>query len=720
MDVPVPKVVVNRLTTTLFCIWTYKMAKKYKRFYPDWFIDELANDTDKTLARQGLLSTTKKVEFRCACGNTYIQKITNHINLKEGIHKTSSCKECSLKKMAENTRTRLKTNNPFPDWFINELVNEDEILKAKSGELKAADTPTFKCLLCGNVYTQRVASHITLSTGEKKKGCPKCGINKQKSSAKKKRGILDFYPDWFIDELVNDVDKEKARAYTLQGIDRVQLYCKQHDTYYMQQVRVHIDQKTHERKRGCPLCSVRKKKDIISENRTYPDWFIDDIYLASDKERAINGTLGTREKIQFYCSTHNKSYEQMVGCHIRIKTGKPVQGCPYCGRDAYYARLSEERHYPDWFINSLVNEEDKEKAKNGTLVTTDVVEFKCPRGHVYLAGVNNQIIISSQERNRGCPICFNNRSKPEMEIEEYVQSLGIKTEHKHFVSTEIGKFEVDIYIPDKSIGIEYNGSYYHNTLSSVVDKYVRGKDKLYHQRKYTACNRLGVKLISIFDVDWNERQDKVRQYLKDTLQPTQQKIYARKCDIKQIDYQLVNIMYEKYHLLGKTTIQSISYGLFYDNELVSCMSFQKGRYKENKEPVWCLTRFVTKSGFVVIGGASKLLSKFEKEYSPSILISYSDNDYFQGGVYSKLGFDCLGLTKSPRYYWYYKNKELKREQCQLKRLAKKYPELYQESLSLSGNKEDYIMLKLGAMKVYRSGHTKWIKRYYKNIDNLSS
>ena len=25
--------------------------------------------------------------------------------------------------------------------------------------------------------------------------------------------------------------------------------------------------------------------------------------------------------------------------------------------------------------------------------------------------------------------------------------------------------------------------------------------------------------------------------------------------------------------------------------------------------------------------------------------------------------------------------------------------------------EDYIMLSLGANKVYRSGHTKWIKRY---------
>jgi hypothetical protein len=82
-----------------------------------------------------------------------------------------------------------------------------------------------------------------------------------------------------------------------------------------------------------------------------------------------------------------------------------------------------------------------------------------------------------------------------------------------------------------------------------------------------------------------------------------------------------------------------------------------------------------------------------------------------GRVYSKLGFTCSGDTRFPRYYWYLNGSELKREQCQLKFLSKQYPELYQESLNRTGNKEDYIMLSLGAMKVYRSGHTKWIKRY---------
>lgn len=129
-------------------------------------------------------------------------------------------------------------------------------------------------------------------------------------------------------------------------------------------------------------------------------------------------------------------------------------------------------------------------------------------------------------------------------------------------------------------------------------------------------------------------------------------------------------MYERYPLLGKTPVIDVSYGLFYNNQLLSCMSFQKGRYKEKNNSVWCLTRFVSIENYVVIGGASKLLSYFEKEFKPDILVSYSDNDYFSGDVYDKLGFVCLGDTNAPRYFWNYHGKEISREQTQLKNYAK--------------------------------------------------
>lgn len=606
------------------------MVKK-KRTYPQWFIEELADSTIKQQAIEGILSTVSKVEFKCACGNTYIQKITNHINLSTGERKFGHCKECTKRISAQKYRDSLGTSKPYPDWFIDELVKDEDKVKAKEGKLKAADNVSFLCPICKEIYFQRVASHITLSTGEKKKGCPKCGIRKQIASSRKTKKIIKPYPQWFIDDLYSDEDKELAKSTNFFGKEEKQFYCKKHDLVYTQKVRSHLDLKTHSPKAGCPQCKVEKFRKSLN-------------------------------------------------------TDKPL---------------------PDWFTKDLVNKEDKQRAKEGKIKSNEKLDFQCKQNHIYKQEVHAHINLGTQEQLCGCPICAKQRSNTEINIEDFIKELGFKTEHRRFYSSVLSTFEIDIFIPDKNIGLEYNGSFWHKTLPQDFCF----KPRLYHNQKYYACKELGIRLISIFDVDWEYRKDKIKQYLKDLLTPSTNRIYARKCEVKQISKEEANKMYEEYHLLGRTSVQSLSYGLFYNNKLLSCMSFQKGRYKEGKESVWCLTRFVTKSGCSIIGGASKLLTQFERDVKPSILVSFSDNDYFTGGVYSKLGFECLGDTGSPRYYWYLNGAELKREQCQLKFLSKQYPELYLESFNRTENKEDFIMVSLGAKKVYRSGHTKWIKRY---------
>lgn len=689
----------------------HKLTSSKKRIiYPEWFIRELWYDEDKEKAILGILSTHTKVIFKCACGKPYEQQITNHIKLSTGERKSGSCSECSKNKISKSYREAIGTNKPYPEWFINELNNEEDKDKARTGELKSDDKVEFYCPVCKEIYTQRVASHIKLSTHERKKGCPKCGKEKQKESSRKTRGIIKPYPDWFIEDLYLNEDKEEAKYFNFLSNEVKQFYCKEHNVVYTQTVGQHIDIITHERKyNGCSQCSKNKCKETLAEKREYPEWFINELVHECDKEKAKNGTLLASDKVEFFCNIHKKSYFQLVSSHIDTYTKERKHGCSLCGRDKSLQLLSERRVYPEWFINDLVNEQDKKSAQCGVLTSTAYVEFICPYNHIYLQQVKNHIILSRQERYKGCPICFPNRSKVEKEIEEFIISLGLETTHTKFKNENKQWFEVDIYIPDKMIGIEYNGSYYHSTLP-ISD---HSKNKLYHLNKYIACRALGIRLVSIFDVDWENKHEKIKQYLMDLLLFRPIVLYARKCSIKQIDFKEANEMYDKYHLLGKTTIQSISYGLFYNGELVSCMSFQKGRYKENKEPIWCLTRFVTKSGLTLVGGASKLLKHFEKEFNPSLLISFSDNDYFSGGVYGKLGFINKGYTSTPRYFWVLGNKEIKREQCQLKKLAKIYPELYKESLTVQGNKEDYIMLKLGAYKVYRSGHTKWVKKYSK-------
>lgn len=681
-------------------IQKYKSTLAKQRVYPEWFINELVYDEDRQKALNKTLRGDDIVTFRCSEGHIYSKKVEFRIK-KDGTPRCG-CKQCHV----ESFKQYSKPSFHYPDWFINELVDEDDREFAKIGKLPLTKKVKIKCPICSHEYLRYVRLEINIKTGERKRTCPKCML-KIKEYNHKKHTLA--YPQWFIDQIVDDSVKNKAKENTLLSNEIVTLRCdKGH--IFNRRVSNYISLTKMNQRTECPICKKEKRHINESSHRKYPTWFIDELYKPSDKEKASKGVLKTTDTVPFVCSTCQTVYYSRVGDHISLKTLRKKSGCPVCGENLRHIKrketLSSYREYPQWFIDELACEEDKKRALNKTLTSNDCVEFLCSKGHLYHQMVGAHLSLSTGKKKADCPICHARRSQVEIEIEQYIKDLGFSTEHTYFKSTD-RKFEIDIYIPEKKIGIEYNGSYFHKTLPK--DK--NSKEKFYHNNKYYACKDLGIRLISIFEPDWSVRKEKVQQYLRDLLLPTKEKVYARNTKIIPIDSHTANLMYENYHLLGKTTVQQVSYGLMYDGQLISCMSFQKGRYKDNNEATWCLTRFVTKSDYVVIGGASKLLNQFEKDYKPSVIISYSDNDYFDGNVYNKLGFTCMGDTKSPRYFWWLENTEYKREVCQLKNLAKRYPDLYEESKHVAGNKEDYIMLRLGAYKVYRSGHTKWVKKY---------
>ena len=247
----------------------HKLTSSKKRIvYPQWFIDELYLEEDKEKAKAGLLSTHTKVKFKCSCGELYEQQITNHITLSTGERKYGNCPECSKKAIGEAYRKSIGTLKPYPQWFIDDLYNDEDKEKAKVGNLSTGQYVDFCCPKCGNVYNQRISSHIKLSTGEKRKGCPKCGIDKQRESSRITRGVIKPYPQWFIDELYLEEDKEKAKYLNFLGDEDKQFYCEEHDVIYKSKINAIINLKTHERKRlGCPRCfadSVSKRSQVLN------------------------------------------------------------------------------------------------------------------------------------------------------------------------------------------------------------------------------------------------------------------------------------------------------------------------------------------------------------------------------------------------------------------------------------------------------------------------
>ncbi len=213
-------------------------------------------------------------------------------------------------------------------------------------------------------------------------------------------------------------------------------------------------------------------------------------------------------------------------------------------------------------------------------------------------------------------------SGPENEINEYIKSMGFTTEIGN--RTILNGKEIDIFIPELNIAVEYGGLYYHSEVS--------GRYKQYHYNKYIGCLNQNITLITIFGDEWEYNQDKVKHRLMHILNKSTEQIYARKCNIKEIDYKEASIFINKYHLQGSVSAK-INIGLFYNDELVSVMNFAKARY--NKKYQYEILRFC--SSISVVGGASKLFKYFIKQYSPNNVISYSDNRWGNGGVYKMLG-----------------------------------------------------------------------------------
>lgn len=225
-------------------------------------------------------------------------------------------------------------------------------------------------------------------------------------------------------------------------------------------------------------------------------------------------------------------------------------------------------------------------------------------------------------------------SKPEQELREFVESLGVKTEHTRQI---IPPYEIDIYCPEYKVGIEFNGTYWH---SSIV------KSKAYHSIKAKLAEQNGVRLIQIYQYQWED--DNLRNILKSILRITfgkvDTRIYARNCEIREITNDIAKPFNNKNHLQGHRNAK-ITYGLYYQNNLVQLMSFSKHNKYE-----WEIIRGCPGSNNIVVGGVSRLFKHFIKENNPNTIFSYCDFNVFDGKGYEAIGMKCIGYT-GPDLKW---------------------------------------------------------------------
>jgi len=275
---------------------------------------------------------------------------------------------------------------------------------------------------------------------------------------------------------------------------------------------------------------------------------------------------------------------------------------------------------------------------------TDFMNIKCTKCNTKFKTVLDYIF-----NGYGlCPKCFpRSISSYESEIQNFILTLpniDIDTNNRTFLSNNK---EIDILIRNKKIAIEFDGLYYHS------DKFMI--DKNYHLDKMIECEKLGYMLIHIFEDEWIYKKEIVKSRIKQIMSISDSiKIYARNCYIKEISNKEKNNFLDKYHIQG-IDISKISLGAFYNNQLVSVMTFSRGNIakgSKSEEGVWELNRFCSDYQYHVIGIASKLLTYFKRNYQWKKIFSYADRRWSDGNLYKKLGFKLEKVT-DPNY-WYVK------------------------------------------------------------------
>ncbi|MFA5625780.1 MAG: hypothetical protein WC966_12150 [Bradymonadales bacterium] len=286
------------------------------------------------------------------------------------------------------------------------------------------------------------------------------------------------------------------------------------------------------------------------------------------------------------------------------------------------------------------------------------------------------------------------KSVDEKEVEQFLLSLGITNIVRNSRKILPSRRELDFFLPDYDIAIEYNGVYWHHEDVAHITRD-------YHWKKFKECEELGIQLITIFSNFWHLKKAIVKTTLTNKLLRSTNKIYGRRCSVKLISSKAAKDFLNQYHIQGYTPAQ-IVYGLYHNDSLTAVMSFSKTRTAiGNSSDDYELVRFASSTR--VVGGASKLLAQFRKDYPDASIISYSDNEWSTGNLYRQLEFT---LEKEiPASYWYLKPNE--------HRLYHRYTFNKQKLIKLgysSSLTEAQITREMGLLKVWDCGKKKWALR----------
>lgn len=315
----------------------------------------------------------------------------------------------------------------------------------------------WKCHICGGKWQSQV---------KERRGCPYC------SGFKALPGFNDIGTT--NPELLSEWDWEKnvkgPENYTKGSQKKVCWICPKGHSYDMD---VRLRAKGYQ----CPICRNKRLLKGYNDLATvHPEIAAQWDYEKNGGQLPEEFVLSAKKSFWWKCNVCGYEWKTAIANRHR------GTGCPACnnvivqqGKNDLLSQRPELCKEWDYEKNDL-------RPEQVALYARKKVAWICPKGHEYTAAV------SDRTKGAGCPKCQQERkvSFPEKAICYYVSKYfnNVKANYR---AEWLGGFELDIYLPDIQVAIEYDGIYGHST------KYGKGRD----ERKNYACEKQGIKLIRI-------------------------------------------------------------------------------------------------------------------------------------------------------------------------------------------------------------------------------
>ncbi len=383
-----------------------------------------------------LYKSNKKVWWKCSkCGKEWQTPICAKSY-------TTICKECTYK---NNNRVYvkegindLKTKNPelLKEWDYD----KNNILPTQISP-KSAKMVWWKC---ANGHSWRNSPLNRTKHNSSK--CPYC------SNRKLLKGYNDLattHPE-LLKEWDYNKNNIKPDELTSGSNRKVWWICKLNHNY-----EASISNRV--KGTGCPYCAGQKVLEGYNDLATTHPALLKEWDYNKNKLKPNEISSGSGKSVWWKCK-NGHSWKAII-CN-RTKNG--IRGCPYCSNRKLLKGYNDLATTNPELLKEWDYNKNKIKPYEIIAGTTKKVWWRCEKGHEWYATV------VSRTKKHFCPICNANKqtSISEKSIVYYLNKAHIDLIENY----KIGKKELDVFIPNMNVGIEYDGQYFHKNIKKDLEK----------------------------------------------------------------------------------------------------------------------------------------------------------------------------------------------------------------------------------------------------------